>query len=148
MLPFRFPQFPHESEGKKKHSFTLLRQWLTRANILIKLQWMRLQHGLCNYASVLCATPGTVNLSNSPQAQGCGCHRRLLRALEMGNWFAFSSRPIESVREQPVLIWLGFPPGEWRNCSYAIHRSESWSWSRISCYWTRGTVLDAPHTQQ
>lgn len=71
MFPFRYHQFLHESEGKERHSFTPLRQWLMMANILIKLQWMRLQHGMCNYVGIFCATQGMVNASNSSQAHGC-----------------------------------------------------------------------------
>lgn len=40
------------------------------ANILIKLQWMRLQHGMRNYVGIFCATQGMVNVSNSSQAHG------------------------------------------------------------------------------
>lgn len=53
----------------------------------------------------------------------CKCHRRLLTVLEMVNWFSFSSRPIESVREQSVLIshrGQGFLTGKEGSCSCAI----------------------------
>lgn len=71
MLPFRFHQFLPESEGKEKPSFTPLRQWLMVANILIKLQWLRSQHGMCNYVGIFCATQGMGNLSNRSPAHGC-----------------------------------------------------------------------------
>lgn len=57
--------------GKEKHSFTPSRQRLTMASILIKLQWMRLQHGMCNYVGMFCATQGMGNLSDSYRARGC-----------------------------------------------------------------------------
>jgi len=80
----------------------------------------------------------------------CKWHKGLLTALEMVKWFSSSSWPIEFVREQSVLIWhtgQDFLMGSEGNCSYAIHRSESWSWSMIFCYWRQGTVLGTPHTQ-
>jgi len=40
------------------------------ANILIKLERMRLQHGICNYVGIICATQGIGNLSDRYQAHG------------------------------------------------------------------------------
>lgn len=150
MLPFRFHQFLHESEGTEKHPCTLLRQWLTMVNILIKLHWVRFPHGLCNCAGVFCATPGRVNLSNSPQSTGLCSGDATGGCSGLWRWeidFPSVHGPLSLWGSSLCSFGTGLSWGRWRSCSSAIHRSESWSWSRISCYWAQGTALDTPHAQ-
>lgn len=121
MPSFRSHQFLWV-RGQREHSFTPSRQWLTTANILITLEWMRLQHGTCNYAGIFCATQGMLMSLRAikhravlwvPQeAPHCSGDGKLIFLQLTAHWVC---------EEQSLLLWLrDFLEGNEGNCLCAI----------------------------